>query len=62
MTSHTDLELYGFEVNNVPAISKYACVELNHLYLFNEENPGGGGTHTKTVDDINIVSDLVDCF
>ena len=30
MTSHTDLELYGFDVNYVPAISKYSitCISL----------------------------------
>ena len=43
VTSHTDLELYGFDVNYVPAISKYSIT-----YLFNEED-GGGGTHTKTM-------------
>ena len=30
VTSHTDLELYGFDVNYIPAISKYSitCISL----------------------------------
>ena len=31
VTSHTDLELYGFDVNYVPAISKYSITCISSM-------------------------------
>ena len=46
VTSHTDLELPGIWLWR--QLCSCNIEILNHLYLFNEED-GGGGTHTKTM-------------
>ena len=59
VTSHTDLELYGFDVNYVPAISKYSitCISLVKKSVVVGLTPKQC-TFCVCSDDIHIVSDI----
>ena len=59
VTSHTDLELYGFDVNYVPAISKYSitCISSMKKTVVVGLTPKQC-TFCVCSDDIHIVSDI----
>ena len=59
MTSYTDLELYGFEANYVPAVSKYSitCISLMKMTVVVGLTPKQC-TFCVCSDDVHIVSDI----
>ena len=59
VTSHTDLELYGFDANYVPAISKYSitCISLMKMTVVVGLTPKQC-TFCVCSEDIHIVSDI----